>query len=141
MSPRADLTAGPVDTPAVARRARALLEPEAPLTDVLLDQRVACGIGNVYKSEVLFLRRHLPDSPLGTVDDEALGACYELASELLRSNLGGGRRVTRREGDEAGRLWAYGRGGAPCLRCDGVITYARLGHHHRGTYWCPACQH
>lgn len=41
-------------------RARALLDPQTPLIDVLLDQRVAAGIGNVFKSEVLFLERQAP---------------------------------------------------------------------------------
>lgn len=135
-----DLTAGDVDPKLVLARAREFLESDAPLADVLLDQRVACGVGNVYKSEVLFLRRHLPLTPQNALDDEALSACFSLASRLLGNNLGGGKRVTREEKDSAGRLWAYGRGGAPCLRCDGTIAYARLGRHHRGTYWCPGCQ-
>jgi endonuclease-8 len=135
-----DLTAGDVPLVAVVRRAREFLEPDTPLADVLLDQRVACGIGNVYKSELLFLRRLRPLTPLEALDDPALENCYGLAAKLLGSNLGGGKRVTRREKDNAGRLWVYGRGGSPCLRCDGVIDYARLGRHHRGTYWCDACQ-
>jgi len=135
-----DLTAGGVDIDAVMRRARDIMEPDAPLVDVLLDQRIACGIGNVYKSEILFLRRLPPMTELAAVGDAALAACYALASELLGSNLGGGKRVTRREPDQAGRLWVYGRGGSPCLRCDGVIEHARLGRHHRGTWWCAQCQ-
>ena len=135
-----DLTAGGVDPNGVVRRARDVMEPDAPLIDVLLDQRVACGIGNVYKSELLFLHGLPPLLPLAEVADGALAACYELASDLLGRNLGGGKRVTRFEGDGAGRLWVYGRAGASCLRCDGVIRYARLGLHHRGTYWCETCQ-
>lgn len=135
-----DLTAGDADLALVVRRAREFLDADTLLADVLLDQRVACGIGNVYKSELLFIRRHLPETPLGALGDRTLAACYALAVDLLGSNLGGGKRVTRREPDDAGRLWVYGRGDAPCLRCDGTIRYARLGRHHRGTYWCAACQ-
>lgn len=135
-----DLTAGDANLDAVVRRARDFLEPDTPLVDVLLDQRVACGIGNVYKSELLFLRRHTPMTPLAAVGDASLAECFGLAARLLGSNLGGGKRVTRREKDHAGRLWVYGRGGSPCLRCDDTIRYARLGRHHRATYWCAACQ-
>ncbi len=135
-----DLTTGQVDTRAVVRRARDLLEPATPLIDVLLDQRVACGIGNVYKSELLFIQRHRPLLPLMAISDADLAASFALAAELLASNLGGGKRVTRRENDGAGRLWVYARQGAPCLRCEHPIEYARLGQHHRGTYWCPRCQ-
>ena len=135
-----DLTAGGVSIDAVPSRARALLEADAPLVDVLLDQRVASGIGNVYKSELLFLQHLAPLQALGATSDEVLRDCYGLAAELLQCNLGGGKRVTRFERDGAGRLWVYGRGGLACLRCEGTIHHARLGQHHRGTYWCRACQ-
>jgi endonuclease-8 len=135
-----DLTAGEVTLDRLPGRARALLEPDAPLVDVLLDQRVASGIGNVYKSELLFIQRLAPLQLLGTTSDEVLMATYGLASELLRANLGGGKRVTRFEPDGAGRLWVYRRSGLACLRCEESIHYARLGRHHRGTYWCRACQ-
>ncbi|MEE4174511.1 MAG: DNA-formamidopyrimidine glycosylase family protein [Xanthomonadales bacterium] len=135
-----DLTAGTADVGRLPARSRALLEPDAPLVDVFLDQRVACGIGNVYKSELLFIQRLAPLQHLGDTPDDVLADTYRLASDLLQRNLGGGKRVTRFERDGAGRLWVYGRSGSPCLRCDGPIHSARLGQHHRGTYWCPVCQ-
>lgn len=135
-----DLTAGGVVLERLPDRARALLEPDAPLVDVLLDQRVASGIGNVYKSEVLFIQRLAPLQALGATTDAVLVNCYGLASELLQANLGGGKRVTRFEQDGAGRLWVYGRSGLACLQCEESVRYARLGQHHRGTFWCPACQ-
>jgi endonuclease-8 len=124
----------------VVRRARALLSAETPMVDVLLDQRVAAGIGNVYKSEVLFIRQCPPLRSLESINDTALEACYATAADLLRRNLGGGRRITRFERDDAGRLWVYGRGNLPCLRCGTRISYARLGKDLRGTYWCAGCQ-
>ncbi len=135
-----DLIGEDVDAGYLVRRARDILEPDALIADVLLDQRVACGIGNVYKSEVLFIERILPQRLLGDVTGDALARCFEIAADLLRRNLGGGKRVTRFEDDDAGRLWVYGRTGLPCLRCDGRIAGRRLGKHHRGTFWCPDCQ-
>ncbi len=135
-----DLIADDIDATALVRRARQFLEPDAPLIDVLLDQRVASGIGNVYKSEVLFIERLPPDLPLANVSDEQLAACFLLAAELLKRNLGGGMRVTRFENDSAGRVWVYGRTGQPCLECDTPIKSRRMGRNHRGTFWCPACQ-
>ena len=136
-----DLATDNVDVTRLPARARALLEPDALLMDVLLDQRVAAGIGNVYKCELLFLGRYPTGTTLADVSDSELVRSYALAGELLRRNLGGGKRHTRFVGDGAGRLWVYGRGGALCLACDtGVIAYQRLGRHHRGTYWCPNCQ-
>jgi len=129
-----------VDADGLVRRAREILDADALLADALLDQRVASGIGNVYKSEVLFIERFSPATPIAGVDDRDLGRCFETAADLLRRNLGGGRRVTRIANDQAGRLWVYGRGGQPCLVCDTPIRSRRIGRHHRGTYWCPVCQ-
>jgi endonuclease-8 len=127
--------------PPLAARARALNDADTLLVDVLLDQRVACGIGNVYKSEVLFLESHPPRLRLGEVDDAALQRCFRLGADLLARNLGGGPRVTRFAGDGRGRLWVYGRGGAPCLRCGGgPVRRESIGRPPRGTYSCPGCQ-
>jgi endonuclease-8 len=124
----------------IVRRAREILERDTLLADVLLDQRVASGIGNVYKSEVLFLEHRSPLTRLGDIGNTGLERCYATAAGLLRRNLGGGPRITRFEKDGAGRLWVYGRRGQPCLRCDGRIESARLGRDHRSTYWCNKCQ-
>lgn len=135
-----DLIADEVDTSGLVRRAREILDADDLLADVLLDQRVSAGIGNVYKSEVLFIEGLPPDLPLGQASDEALSRCFATAADRLRRNLGGGRRVTRLERDGAGRLWVYNRRGKPCLKCETPIESRRLGRHHRGTYWCPNCQ-
>ncbi len=134
-----DLIADDAEPAELVRRAREFLETDALVADVLLDQRVASGIGNVYKSEVLFIERLLPDTRLADLSDDVLASCFRTAADLLQQNLGGGRRVTRFEDDSA-RLWVYGRTGQPCLECDTPIRSARLGRHHRGTFWCSRCQ-
>ena len=133
LEPQADLTAIPT-------RAREFGEPDAPMTDVLLDQRVACGIGNVYKSELLFLHRVHPLAPLVSVPDSALLALYRNAAVLLNRNLRPGPRATRFENDAGGRLWVYRRAGLPCFACGSAIHYQRCGKDWRSTYWCPVCQ-
>ena len=135
-----DLIADQFEAAVLVRRAREILDDDALVCDALLDQRVASGIGNVYKSEVLFLERLAPATRLDEIDDPRFGRCFDTAAELLRRNLGGGRRVTRFDPDQAGRLWVYGRTGQPCLMCDTPITHRRMGRHHRGSYLCPSCQ-
>jgi endonuclease-8 len=136
-----DLVAHAARVPALATRARELNDADSLLADVLLDQRVASGIGNVYKSEVLFLESQPPRRRLGDVDDEALERCFGLAARLLARNLAGGPRVTRSIDDGRGRLWVYGRDGAPCLRCGrGPVRRELLGRAPRSTYSCPTCQ-
>jgi endonuclease-8 len=129
-----------VDFEEVAKRARSVLEPHAPVMDMLLDQRIACGIGNVYKSEVLFIERQSPFASVSHVDDGVLVRLYRTARELLQRNLGGGRRVTRFANDGAGQLWVYGRIDKPCFSCESRIHYSRAGRGLRSTYWCPKCQ-
>lgn len=135
-----DLLAPGIDFDTVLGRARVIADAQAPIVDALLDQRIAGGIGNVYKSEVLFLEGLDPHTPTGRVGDGALLQLYRRAAELLAGNVRGGPRVTRRAADEAGRLWVYGRTGRPCLRCDAPIRSERLGRGLRSTFWCPVCQ-
>jgi endonuclease-8 len=135
-----DLIREDPDPDALRRRALELLSGETPLVDLLLDQRVASGIGNVYKSEVLFLSRR---SPLLRIADLANGDwsdLYGTAARLLRANLSGGPRVTRDIQDGRGRLWVYGRAGLGCFACGRAIVRERIGRNPRSTYWCPSCQ-
>jgi endonuclease-8 len=124
----------------IVARARRFAAADAPVADVLLDQRIATGIGNVYKSETLFLEGLHPALPFGSVDDALRLQLYRRAARLLAANTGRGPRITRRAGDEAGIKWVYGRTGQPCLRCDSVIVSQHLGVKQRSTFWCPACQ-
>lgn len=79
------------------------LEAQTPAADLLLDQRIACGVGHVYKSEVLFLQRVHPLAPMETLTDQCLFELYRTAAELLRRNPGTGPRITRFKNDAAGR--------------------------------------
>ncbi len=124
--------------------------PARALHDVLLDQRVIAGIGNVYKSEILFLSLQHPDTATSHVSDEEWLALMELARRLLRANVAessgqaietyrGLRRTTGRMNAEE-RLWVYSRGGQPCRKCGTAIASRKDGDNARVTYWCPACQ-
>ena len=142
-----DLSRADADLDEALRRARARRESEpfAPVSDLLLDQHVASGIGNVYKSEILFLARVHPETPVGALDDALLRSLLESAQTLLRSNLRGGTRTTRgrlrgRRDRETGPKWVYGRAELPCLECSAPIAFVRVGKGRRSTYWCPACQ-
>jgi endonuclease-8 len=117
--------------------------------DVLVNQRVVAGIGNVYKSEVLFA---CGVNPLATVRDlsaEQVACLIDTALKFLRTNVsgrlapmttyGGFRRTTRRD-DPSERLWVYGRARLPCRRCGTAIRVRKQGSDARLTYWCPQCQ-
>ncbi|HJK96950.1 MAG TPA: DNA-formamidopyrimidine glycosylase family protein [Polyangiaceae bacterium LLY-WYZ-14_1] len=141
-----DLTAdAEVDLDRVARRARARVHADVPIGELLLDQTVAAGIGNVFKSEVLFLRRVHPWARVGHLDDDTLRGLYEEARDQLQRNRRPGARTTtpdawHRRHPGAPRYHVYGRSGRPCLRCGGTVTARKQGAQARTTYWCPRCQ-
>ena len=121
-----------------------------PIADALLDQRALAGIGNVYKSESLFVAGVSPFASVASLSDETLGAIVETARTQLKANtrdpleapsatLRGMRRTTRSDRPE-GRLWVYGRAGEPCRRCGTPIVIAKQGEDARLTYYCPKCQ-
>jgi endonuclease-8 len=114
------------------------LDPATPLADVLLDQRVCCGVGNVYKSEVPFALGLHPLTPVGALDADHRRAVVETASRQLRANLTTSSRTTM--AGPPGTVGVYGRRDEPCRRCGTPIAWARTGPQARGTYWCPSCQ-
>jgi len=129
-----DLCRPPVDMDAILARVGAL-DPEAEVADVLLDQYVAAGIGNVYKSETLFACRTNPFTASADVSESSWRELFGRASALLVANLGSGRRRTYGSG-----LAVYGRGGRDCPRCGATVLAAHQGELDRITYWCPRCQ-
>ncbi|ESQ13794.1 MAG TPA: endonuclease VIII [Chromatiaceae bacterium] len=136
----ADLIRDGMNANAILGRIDALLSPDISLADLLLDQRIAAGIGNVYKSELLFLETQPPTRRLRDLHPDRIVALYRRAAVLLSQNRGGGPRSTRDNWDGRGRLWVYGRRGRPCLRCGTRIRRAYLGVNQRSTYWCEFCQ-
>ena len=130
-----DLCLPDPDLDEALRRLDALIAPATPVGVALLDQRVAAGIGNVYRAEVLWACRADPFAPLEAVDEDRRRSLLTTAGELLRRNLGGGPRRTVPEG-----LAVYERAGRPCRRCGTAIAVRRLGEQARPVWWCPACQ-
>jgi endonuclease VIII len=109
--------------------------------DSLLDQRALSGIGNVYKSETLFLSGVWPFARVESLEDGTIERIVATARRLMRANVGDAR-VDRRTRPTQGtqRLWVYRRQGRPCFRCGTAIRMKRQGEDARSTYWCPACQ-
>jgi endonuclease-8 len=118
------------------------------IADVLLNQRVTAGIGNVLKSEILFLAGIHPFTPVSAVGEERLQRLVDIAREQLAANVRSrsqtlvpftGRRTTRSM-DPNRKLWVYGRGGQACRRCGAAIEVKKTGDDARITYWCRRCQ-
>jgi endonuclease VIII len=116
--------------------------------DALLNQRAMAGVGNVLKSEILFVAGIDPFAPVASLDDAVVARVIGVAQDLLKANAlqpsqalsaGFGRRTTRSM-NPAAKLWVYGRGGKPCRRCGAMIHTKKTGADARITFWCPQCQ-
>ena len=129
-------------------RARLRARGDDGIGDALLNQRVMAGIGNVFKSEILFVAGIEPFRRVAALSDEEVTRTIGVAGELLRANvlapaqtlsIAIGRRTTRSL-DPNEKLWVYGRGGKPCRRCGTRTESHKSGPDARLTYWCPHCQ-
>ena len=125
-----DLCLPDADVDLAARRLVELSEPGREVGDALLDQRIACGVGNVWKSESLFVDRIDPSTPVDALDDAQRHHLLSTAARLLREQV---QRPTNQR-------WVYGRRDLPCRVCGTTISWRPQGRHLRGTYWCPTCQ-
>lgn len=112
------------------------LEPSTEVGVALLDQRVACGVGNVFRCEVLWACRVDPFRTVADVPTDQRRDLLATASRQLRANLTGYPRRT-----VPGGLAVYGRAGRPCRRCGSPVRRGTQGTTApRPIYWCSSCQ-
>lgn len=152
-----DLLGPEPDWEAIARRARSC--PQRPLGEVLLDQRLAAGLGNVYRNELCFLgagpgalwkpaQGIHPRTPVEALSLQELEQLYQRGRRLMLANLGGWPRTTTGDGRSSlwaptrPRSWVYGRHHQPCLVCRTPIRVrgADAAGDSRMLCWCPTCQ-
>ena len=135
-----DLLVDPLAMDEVLRRAATTRSgyPQMTIGELLLDQTVASGIGNVYRCEALFLRRVSPFQRALDTDGDVVADLVGLCASMLRANVGrGGARDT---GRGPGQQWVHRRAGLPCRRCGTLVRSIEMGRTPRRVYWCPSCQ-
>lgn len=115
---------------------------DGEIADVLLNQRVVAGIGNEYKSELLFMSKINPFAKVGALSDEQLLTILKTARKVMLANVAkrSGARITTFSLDPRAQQYVFSRGGKPCRKCGTGIEYRKQGRDARGTYWCPRCQ-
>jgi endonuclease-8 len=123
-----DVLVAPVDIDEVRRRAAARL-PDMPVCELLLDQQVVCGIGNIWRAEALFACSVDPMTPQSEAPlDELVNAATRLMSASVAAR------------GAPPPMNVYGRTGRPCRRCRTPIQSRVVGANVRRLYWCPTCQ-
>jgi endonuclease VIII len=110
----------------------------APISEVLLDQRVFLGVGNVYRSEVLWACEVHPFAVVGDIGEVLARRIVNVAARLLRANLANAEHVALP--GVPGGLGVYGRTGQGCFRCAETVRARHHRTHERILYWCPGCQ-
>ena len=131
---------GPDWDPAEVLR-RVTAEPDREIGDVLLDQRVLAGVGNLYKNETLFLTGLSPWTPVRRVPDPA--KVIATAQRLMRANRDHPEQTTTGSMRRGETHWVFERARKPCRRCGTPVLIAEQGEvaeYARLTYWCPRCQ-
>ena len=138
-------TAGPGAEPEFVRR---LTSRRVAVGQLLMDQTVVSGIGNIYRAEMLFRAELDPYTPGTRVPAETARELWHDWVTLLEDGVRTGVMVTRADLSPAERRRAvrtraprhavYGRAGEPCLRCGATVALAEMAG--RKLYWCPGCQ-
>lgn len=122
-----------------------------PIGDLLMDQGVVAGVGNVYRAEVLFRQRIHPLRPGRSLRRSQFDAIWADLADLMAYGVATGRIDTvrpehtpeamgrpPRKDDHGGEVYVYRRHGQPCLVCAAKVrTEVLVG---RNLFWCPRCQ-
>ncbi len=119
-----------------------------PVGQVLMDQKVVSGIGNVYRAELLFRANLNPHTPARDVPEETVRGLWRDWVRLLAIGVETGQMMTMDDLDPEAyrramahrddRHWVYHRAGLPCRVCGTAIVLEEMAA--RKLYWCPRCQ-
>ena len=136
------------DAEAMERFAQVAHSKKRAIGEIIMDQSIIAGVGNIYRADALFLAGISPHRKGANISLKRLRELWVLICDLMNRGLAAGRLDTMDpdeapnppiEGDEeASRWYAYHRTGRPCLRCGTPIREALM--QNRRLFWCPSCQ-
>ena len=120
---------------------------ERPIKNLIMDQRVLVGVGNIYASEALYRARIDPTRASRTLTPADCARLLNAIRETLTHAIEAGgstivnfRSVDGSEGQFARELNVYGRRGEPCTTCGPHSLVVRIVQAGRSTFYCPGCQ-
>lgn len=113
--------------------------------EVLLEQNLIAGVGNIYRSEALFLSGILPTRKIETLKESEWRKLLPAVKKVLRHAVklrgtsdGDFRDTDGLQGRFKRVLYVYGRTGKPCKKCDTIIERKKIGS--RSIFFCSRCQ-
>jgi endonuclease-8 len=118
------------------------IDPDRPVGEALLDQRVLAGVGTYFMSEALFLRGVTPWTPVADLGEAGVDALVDLVHRLLRAQRDRDVHSTTGDTRSGATGYVHARSGRPCRRCGTAVRVAALGRAptDRTAFYCPSCQ-
>jgi DNA-formamidopyrimidine glycosylase len=126
-----------------ARFVEKVLGSKISIGQLLMNQHVVSGIGNVYRAELLFRAGISPHTAGNQLPRELAEALWDDSVKLMKVGVKTSFMITRDElftkrPSKSERNWVYKREGQPCRACDSKISLEMMVG--RKLYWCPTCQ-
>jgi formamidopyrimidine-DNA glycosylase len=125
---------------------RLMKRPLRPIKEVLLDQKIVSGIGNIYSDEALWLAGIHPLRPVKNISKPEMKKLYQAVKTVLKKGIDFGgdstsdyRDINGERGKFQAQHNAYRMTGKPCKKHDGG-TITRIPFHGRGAHFCPVHQ-
>jgi endonuclease-8 len=124
-----------------------IVRARTPIGQLLMDQSVLAGVGNVYRAEILYRAGLSPFRPGHDVDREVWDALWLDLVVHMKAGVRTGRIVTTERVDRDRRSgpptredshYVYRRAGLPCRRCGTEVRTEIMAS--RNLFWCPVCQ-
>ena len=122
-----------------------LAHSQAPIRNVLLDQRRVAGVGNIYANEACYLAELDPRRPAGGLTPTEVNELHSAIRKILRAairrrgtSLSDYRDVLGGSGEFQNKLQVYGRDSEKCRRCGGTIERTVMAG--RSAFFCSGCQ-
>jgi endonuclease VIII len=130
-----DISGAHADLVDCSERMCSYRQPATPIAEVVLDERVMRGVGNVLRSELLWVTEFDPLAEVGDISFDDSRQIVNAAHRLVGTLIGNAPST-----ETGAQLNVYGRNGQRCGRCGDTIAVDRVGELNRLLYWCPGCQ-
>ncbi len=115
------------------------------IKQVLMDQEVIAGIGNIYSDEILWLSKIHPLKPANQLKADELKRLYSAMKKILKkaiklrgTSISDFRDTSGKAGAYARERFVYRKEGEHCPRCKGIIKRIKIKN--RSAHYCPKCQ-
>jgi formamidopyrimidine-DNA glycosylase len=121
------------------------LNRNIPIKNLLMDNRIVVGVGNIYASESLFLARILPTRPGNKLSEQDIDNLISAIQDVLTKAISAGGTTLKdfvsgdsKPGYFQQELQVYARENQSCRRCKGIIR--KIKQSGRSSFYCSICQ-